>query len=160
MRERFFRGFSKVKGKFIFAMILWVVISLLFVSPLAVGIVNTLKEGPFTLNVFLPKLGEAISQYLNTIGTSFTSAYIGTWFSIFWKFAIFYIVVMIIGLAKAIPKTEYGDIEHGSGDWSEHGEQYAELSSKKGIILAEKNYLPIDKRGNVNVLVVGRFRFW
>ena len=34
------------------------------------------------------------------------------------------------------------------------------LSKNKGIILAEDNYLPLDKRGNVNVLVVGRFRFW
>ena len=31
---------------------------------------------------------------------------------------------------------------------------------KKGIILAENHYLPVDKRGNVNVLVVGRFWFW
>ena len=34
------------------------------------------------------------------------------------------------------------------------------LDKNKGIILAENNYLPVDKRGNVNVLVVGRFRFW
>ena len=40
------------------------------------------------------------------------------------------------------------------------GEQYQILNRNKGIILAEDNYLPLDKRGNVNVLVVGRFRFW
>ena len=40
------------------------------------------------------------------------------------------------------------------------GEQYQILNNKKGIVLAENNYLPVDKRGNVNVLVVGRFRFW
>ena len=28
------------------------------------------------------------------------------------------------------------------------------------ISIAEDNYLPLDKRGNINVLVVGRFRFW
>ena len=32
--------------------------------------------------------------------------------------------------------------------------------NKKGIVLGQDNYLPVDKRGNVNVLVVGRFRFW
>ena len=51
-------------------------------------------------------------------------------------------------------------IEHGSSDWSEGGEQYRILSKNKGIILAQKNYLPIGKRGNLNVLVVGRFWFW
>ena len=35
------------------------------------------------------------------------------------------------------------------------GEQYQILNNKKGIVLAENNYLPVDKRGNVNVLVVG-----
>ena len=34
------------------------------------------------------------------------------------------------------------------------------LSKNKGIVLAEKNYLPLDKRGNVNVLVVRRFWCW
>ena len=35
------------------------------------------------------------------------------------------------------------------------GEQYQILNNKKGIVLAENNNLPVDKRGNVNVLVVG-----
>lgn len=34
------------------------------------------------------------------------------------------------------------------------------LNNKRGIILAEKEFLPVDKRGNVNVLVVGRFWCW
>lgn len=57
-----------------------------------------------------------------------------------------------------MPKHEFSDIEHGSSDWAT-GEQYEVLSNKKGILLAEKHYLPVDKRGNTNVLVVGRFRF-
>lgn len=67
---------------------------------------------------------------------------------------------MFIGFAKTAPKNAYSDIEQGSSDWATKGEQYKVLSRNKGIILAENNYLPIDKRGNVNVLVVGRFRFW
>ena len=58
------------------------------------------------------------------------------------------------------PKSEYENIEHGSSDWSQNGEQYRVLSKNNGIILAENNYLPVDKRGNTNVLVVGRIRFW
>ena len=33
--------------------------------------------------------------------------------------------------------------------------QYKILSINKGIILAEDNYLPVDKRGNINTLIVG-----
>lgn len=65
----------------------------------------------------------------------------------------------IIGMIKTMPKHDYTDVEHGSSDWAK-GEEYSILSRNKGILLAEKHYLPVDKRGNVNVLVVGRFRFW
>lgn len=81
-------------------------------------------------------------------------------FGILWKFTAVYIIVMFIGFVRTAPKNEYSDIEQGSSDWASKGEQYKVLSSRKGIILAENNYLPVDKRGNVNVLVVGRFRFW
>ena len=68
--------------------------------------------------------------------------------------------IFIEMLIKSTPKNEYSDIEHGSSDWSQRGEQYKILDKNKGIVLAENNYLPVDKRGNVNVLVVGRIRFW
>ena len=71
-----------------------------------------------------------------------------------------YLLIIIVSIIKNAPKNEYSDIEHGSSDWSQRGEQYQVLSKNKGIILAENNYLPVDKRGNVNVLVVGRIRFW
>ena len=74
--------------------------------------------------------------------------------------SIIFAIFFIIGIARSAPKNEYTDFEHGSSDWSQNGEQYQVLSKNKGIILAEGNYLPVDKRGNVNVLVVGRFRFW
>ena len=86
--------------------------------------------------------------------------YIAEFFSLLWKFSIAYVILMLIGFAKTAPKNEYTDIEQGSSDWAKGGEQYNILSKHKGIILAENNYLPVDKRGNVNVLVVGRFRIW
>ena len=64
-----------------------------------------------------------------------------------------------VGFIKTMPKHEFSDIEHGSSDWAQNGEEYEVLSPKKGILLAEKHYLPVDKRGNTNVLVVGRLRF-
>lgn len=73
---------------------------------------------------------------------------------------LFFGFFVIIGIGKAFPTHEYQDIENGSSDWCEGGEQYKVLHKSKGIILAEKNYLPVDKRGNVNVLVVRRFWCW
>ena len=94
------------------------------------------------------------------VGTCFSIDYIGTFFgALKWVFIICLLAVLI-GIMKALPKHEYQDIENGSSDWSEGGEQYRVLSKNKGIVLAEKNYLPVDKRGNVNVLVVRRFWCW
>lgn len=92
---------------------------------------------------------------IGNIGT-----YIKEFLGLLWKFTLVYIICMFIGFAKTAPKNRYSDIEQGSSDWASKGEQYKVLSNKKGIILAENNYLPVNKRGNVNVLVVGRFRFW
>ena len=86
--------------------------------------------------------------------------YMPDFLSLLWKFTIVYAVFMFVGFVKTAPKNEYTDIEQGSSDWASGGEQYKVLSRNKGIILAEHNYLPTDKRGNVNVLVVGRFRIW
>ena len=71
-----------------------------------------------------------------------------------------FVILAIIGTIRNASKSEYENIEHGSSDWSKNGEQYKILNRSRGIILAEDNYLPLDKRGNTNVLVVGRFWFW
>ena len=116
--------------------------------------IGIMKFGKFVENFTTDvlEIGENLSKI-------FTKEYIGT----FWKVNGFFTIVLVffaaIGFSKAFPKNEYTDIEHGSSDWA-LGEQYSVLSKTKGIILAEKHYLPVDKRGNVNVLVVGRIRFW
>ena len=100
---------------------------------------------------------------MNPFGTLrkvFSEGASGTYFSTLIVVTIIYTVFFFIGVFRSAPKNEYTDIEHGSSDWSQRGEQYEVLSKNKGIILAENNYLPVDKRGNVNVLVVGRIRFW
>ena len=107
----------------------------------------------------IEKLISTIGQIGENIGKTFESQYAKT----FWKsegyFSIIILICAAVGFIKSMPKNEYTDIEHGSSDWA-IGEQYEVLSKKKGILLAEDHYLPVDKRGNVNVLVVGRFRFW
>ncbi len=93
------------------------------------------------------------------LGKVFTSEYVGIFLKTEGYFTIGLLFFAVVGFFKVIPKNEYTDIEHGSSDWAT-GEQYQVLNKKKGILLAENHYLPVDKRGNTNVLVVGRIRFW
>ena len=117
-------------------------------------------ESKAGLGDFVDIFFNSVSNIFGNLGKVFKTSYIG----IFGKGELYLAIVLLfiasIGIVKTFPKNEYTDIEHGSSDWATGGEQYQILSPKKGILLAEKNYLPLDKRGNTNVLVVGRFRFW
>ena len=145
---------------FIIYAILWVVIAIVFVSPFSYSAHVAGLDGKFSLEIFIETFGTSITNPFGTFGNLISSGAIGDYISTLLVVTIFYTVFFFIGFVRSAPKNEYSDIEHGSSDWSQRGEQYRILSKNKGIILAEDNYLPLDKRGNINVLVVGRFRFW
>ncbi len=160
----------KIRDKLIVFGILVLVIIFWFIIPFAVAKVNAEKASGILIsqdiynatwwNVFLTQLGKGIIAPWKQISTCFSIEYIGTFFGAIKLVFIICLLAVLIGIMKALPKHEYQDIENGSSDWSEGGEQYRVLSKNKGIVLAEKNYLPVDKRGNVNVLVVRRFWCW
>ena len=148
------------RKNFIIFAILWVFIAIGLVTPLAHGSYQASLDGGFDLNVFIETVSSSITNPFGTLGNLVEEGAIGNYFSMLLIATIIFSVFFFIGFVKSAPKNEFSDIEHGSSDWSQHGEQYNVLSKNKGIILAENNYLPVYKRGNVNVLVVGRIRFW
>ena len=148
------------RKNFIIYAILWVVIAIVFVSPFSYSAHVAGLDGEFNLQIFIETFGTSITNPFATLGNLFTSEAVGDFISTLLVVTVFYTIFFFIGFVKSAPKNEFSDIEHGSSDWSQRGEQYQILSKNKGIILAEDNYLPLDKRGNINVLVVGRFWFW
>lgn len=139
--------------------VLWIILSIVLVAPIAYSIGIATVNGVFDLTIFIQEFFIEIASF-SSIGRVFTEGYAGIYVKTLLYFTIIYAIFAIIGLFRSRPKHEYTDIEHGSSDWSENGEQYRILSRNKGIILAQDNYLPLDKRGNTNVLVVGRIWFW
>lgn len=147
------------KKSIIIISVLWVFFTIVLVAPIGYTIGLSCKQGGFDFQVFLENIFTEIVSF-TSITRVLGSEYIGYFGKTLLYFTILYLIFTFIGLFKSKPKHEYTDIEHGSSDWSEGGEQYRILSKNKGIILSKHNYLPTDKRGNVNVLVVGRFGFW
>ncbi|MBO5413152.1 MAG: hypothetical protein J6A29_02430 [Clostridia bacterium] len=147
---------KKGKPVFIVVVVLWIALSIVFIAPGTVSIIDSKVTEESILDLFFSN----ISDITGNLGKVFSSKYISTFGKGELYLAVALFVLAGIGLMKSLPKNEYTDIEHGSSDWATGGEQYQILSPKKGILLAEKNYLPVDKRGNVNVLIVGRFWFW
>lgn len=148
------------RKNFVIYIILWAVAAIVLLPPFAYSSFNASAEGSFDLQMFIETFSNSITNPFQTLGNIISIGAFGDYFTIIFYFTIIYIIFLFIGVIKSAPKNEFTDIEHGSSDWSQRGEQYRILSNKKGIILAEDNYLPLDKRGNTNVLVVGRIRFW
>ncbi len=148
-------GLKKSRKVIIFALILWLILTIVLILPFTYckGIAS--ESGKFNLTIFMNNFTGSISKPFTSISYLSENNLWGSFFSSFIGMTIVYTLFFVIGFIRNMPKHQYDDIEHGSSDWSEHGEQYQILSNKKGIILAENNYLPVDKRGNVNVLVVG-----
>ena len=79
--------------------------------------------------------------------------------------AFIYLSVKLI--IKNRKSHDYQGEEHGSSDWSKHGEEYKKLpdgseilNRKQGFILSKNHYLGTDLKKvkiNKNILVVGRF---
>ena len=148
------------KKYFIIYAILWIFIAIVFVSPFTYSSHMADAQDKMNIVAFFETYGSAMTDPFGTMEKIFSQGLAESYFSTLLITTIFMTVFFFIGIIKSAPKHQYSDIEHGSSDWSQKGEQYQILSKNKGIILAEDNYLPLDKRGNVNVLVVGRIRFW
>ena len=155
MNDKIKKVIERNKVAFILVTILWVALAITFIMPVTCGSYAATRGGGFDMDAFFNYFSKAVAN----IGDGFRSmvkhnlifAYLKNLLGL----TLLYILVIVAGIIRTMPKHRYDDIEHGSSDWSSHGEQYQILNRKEGILLAENNYLPVDKRGNVNVLVVG-----
>ena len=153
-----FKGFmEKFKKNIVLYIVVWLIIAILLVAPVSYTITQAKLQGITWLEA-MPYIVDNIFKFPITV--IFEDIYIGTFIECMKYYSLAYVTIMISAISKTLPKTKYDNIEHGSSDWCENGEQYRVLSKKSGIILAKEHYLPIDKTGNVNVLIVGRFWFW
>ena len=148
-------GIRRNKKVFIIGAVLWLILTIVFVLPFTYAKGVATEGGSFDLLKFMEVMAGSIATPGTSIQYIFANGLFGSFMSNLFGLTIVYLIFFTIGFIRTMPKHQYSDIEHGSSDWSEHGEQYEILSNKKGIILAENNYLPVDKRGNINVLVVG-----
>lgn len=149
---------EKRKKEILIYLILWLVFAIVLVVPASVAAIDSTYNGEFDGNTFLSIIVDYMLN-LEIRVKAFQERYIANTGTFMKYYSLFYFIFVIILMIKK-KDSDYHDIEHGSSDWSVGGEQYKVLSRKEGIILAEKNYLPVDKKGNVNVLIVGRIWCW
>ena len=146
--------FKKNKIALIIIFIVWLAGEILIISPIAYSTANSITSaGKIDMDIWTEDFFKSMSSM-----TSFGKVFSASVFPWFFRGTIIYSIILIVATALGIHRgktTGYEKIEHGSSDWCEKGEQYKILSKDTGILLAEDNYLPVNKIGNVNVLVVG-----
>ena len=152
--DNFIIYIKKNKALLIITFLIWLFAIIFLIAPIAYSISEATINGAFSMEIFMEQIIPNISSFnsITKIGKSGASAIFGK--SILY-FTFIYMIMEGIGLYKGRKKSEYDTIEHGSSDWCQNGEQYRVLSKNNGLILAEENYLPTNKIGNVNVLIVG-----
>lgn len=154
MESKFNKFIKKNLKYLIFALILWTFAEVILVAPISFSISNSYIEGKFDIAKFLMEFFSDIMSF-NKITQVFNKDVIGIFGKATAIFTFLLSLAFAVGAYKARDKTEYQDIEHGSSDWSVGGEQYRVLSRNSGLILAENHHLPLNKLGNINVLIVG-----
>ena len=126
------------RTQIILALVFYVILVIFIVAPIASGLARSknIIEG-------IPLIAQDIAAF-----NGITKIFNAEVFPVFGKsvliFTFIFIVMLGFGLYKSRGR-EYSKKEHGSSDWSKGGEQYKVLSRNNGIILAENNYLPINK---------------
>ena len=155
MNYKLQKALKKGKTTLIVSVILWLLLVIMVIMPWTCGCYQIKLLGKFDMDQFLRVYMKTTTSPSTGFNAIFSNGLFGQYVKNIFGFTLFYTIVVAFGIIRLMPKHQYDDIEHGSSDWSENGEQYQVLSKKSGIILAENNYLPLDKRGNVNVLVVG-----
>ncbi len=154
-----FKSFiEKFKKNILAYLVVWFIIAILLVAPVTYTFTEARLEGITWLEGITLHLVENILKF--PITKIFEETYIHDFIQGIKYYSIIYWIIVCYAISKTLPKSAYDKIEHGSSDWCAPGEQYRVLSKKNGLLLAKDNYLPIDKPGNVNVLIVGRFRCW
>ena len=149
-----FKSFMEKLKKNIFAyLVVWLILAILPVAPVTYTLTNARLEGITALEGLSMHILDNFLKF--PITKVFGDTYLNDYLNGLKYFSLIYFIIMCYAIYKTLPKSAYDKIEHGSSDWCRPGEQYKILSKKDGLILAKENYLPIDKKGNVNVLIVG-----
>lgn len=150
-----FKSFmEKLKKNILIYIVVWLIMVILLVAPVTYTCTEAKLTGQTILEGIIYNLLNNIFKL--PIVNVFSEPYLTDFITGIEIFSVIYVIIMVKAILKTLPKGEYDKIEHGSSDWCEKGEQYKVLSKNEGLLLAKDNYLPLDKTGNINVLIVGR----
>ena len=116
------RVIKENKISLIVIIVLWLILTIIFVAPLAYAIAYASQSGAFDFAAFLETFVSSLISF-NAITKVFSAMAVGTFFKTLGIFTVIYAIFATIGFFRTKAKGDYYNIEHGSSDWSQKGEQ-------------------------------------
>lgn len=147
-----------LKKNMILLLVIWFVLAIGIIPAVAITISQGSRLASAEIDSSLPFVGNFmyfLSNPFKTLGYVFNPLYFGIYIETLKNYTGIYFLLAIFLAYKYEEAKPYDGKEYGSARWSKNGEQYKILSKTSGIILAKDNYLPVDKQGNTNVMVIG-----
>lgn len=96
---------KKNRKPFIISVILWVIITIVFIVPLSYSVYAATYKGGFNGELFMKMFGNAIQRPFSVIGKIIEKGAIGEFFKIEIGFTLFYSIFFFIGFVKSAPKS-------------------------------------------------------
>lgn len=147
---------QNTKRHLIIIAVVWLLFIVLILMPFTIGLqASRVGTDGTPFYEFVVNFCGNFTNVTENIGKMFTQEYFDLYMDVLLKGSILYFIVMGFAVYHSKKKHSYDEIEHGSSEWSTKHEMYRVLSKNKGILLANEIYLPTNKPGNINVLVVG-----
>ena len=123
MNYKLEKALKKGKTTIIVSIVLWLLLAVMVIMPWTCGCYQIKLLGKFDMDQFLRVYMTTTTSPSKGFSAIVSNGLFGQYFKNLFGFTLFYAIVVIIGIVKLMPKHQYDDIEHGSSDWSEHGEQ-------------------------------------
>lgn len=157
MSKKIFEIFTRLKKVMIPLLIVWLIVVIYLIPAFNISVNSTHYIDPNTEyeSPFMANLDYALKHPIDSIAKNMGDIMYPKYMFKVQVFTLIYIIGAIYIAAKGKTKSEYDRAEYGSARWARDGEEYRILSKKGGILLSQKHFLPVDKPGNINVLVIG-----
>ena len=119
---------KKNRINLILFLILWIFLAIVLIAPITYAWSQAVINGKMDISIFVQKI---ITSPFEAFGKLIEDGNFGSYLKTLIGGTLVYLVFVTIGLIKTAPKHKYTDIEHGSSDWSEGGEQRNNIRRKE-----------------------------
>ena len=95
---------KKTRKYFIIYAILWLFMVIVFIMPAGAAIAEASAKGTFAISMFFERFIYYVMKPFGSFSKVFDPAYIGSFWSVLWKFTFVYLIIVVISIIKNVKR--------------------------------------------------------